>query len=75
MSPTSPRCSVWNPTSITTNDLFLFDYGMGIDEDGRYLGRLKATGFRPRFSEHLEQNGIPLSGELFEPEPFQGRPR
>ncbi len=60
---------------ITTNDLFLFDYGMGMDEDGRYLGRLKATGFRPRFSEHLEQNGIPLSGELFEPEPFQGRPR
>ncbi len=60
---------------ITTNDLFLFDYGMGIDEDGRYLGRLKATGFRPRFAEHLEQNGISLSAELFEPEPFQARPR
>jgi pilus assembly protein CpaF len=60
---------------ITTNDLFLFDYGMGIDEDGRYLGRLKATGFRPRFGEHLEQNGITLSPELFEPEPFHARPR
>jgi pilus assembly protein CpaF len=60
---------------VTTNDLFLFDYGMGVDEDGRYLGRLKATGFRPRFSEQLEQNGITLAPELFEPEPIQARPR
>ncbi len=58
---------------VTTNDLFKFDYGMGIDEEGRYLGRLKATGFRPRFSEKLEQNGIMLAPELFEPEPMASR--
>ena len=55
---------------ITTQDLFLFDYGMGIDENGMYRGRLKATGIRPSFSDHLENFGINLPAELFEPEPF-----
>jgi pilus assembly protein CpaF len=55
---------------ITTQDLFLFDYGMGIDENGLYRGRLKATGIRPSFSDHLENFGITLPAELFEPEPF-----
>jgi pilus assembly protein CpaF len=53
---------------ITMQDLFLFDYGMGIDEDGRYLGRLKATGIRPSFSDHLENFGISLPADLFLPE-------
>jgi len=55
---------------ITMQDIFLFDYGMGIDEDGRYLGRLKATGIRPSFSEALEDFGIQLPADLFAPEPF-----
>ncbi|MCZ6456026.1 MAG: CpaF family protein, partial [Actinobacteria bacterium] len=35
---------------ITLQDLFLFDYGMGVDDEGVYKGRLKATGIRPSFS-------------------------
>jgi pilus assembly protein CpaF len=58
---------------ITLQDLMLFDYGMGVDEDGKYKGRLKATGIRPTFSEHLENLGIPLPADLFEPEPFAKR--
>jgi pilus assembly protein CpaF len=58
---------------ITTQDLFLFDFGMGVDDDGRYRGRLKATGIRPSFSDHLENLGILLPPELFEPEMFQRR--
>ncbi len=58
---------------ITTQDIMLFDYGMGIDENGKYMGRLKATGIRPSFSEHLENYGIQLPAELFAPEPFAGR--
>jgi pilus assembly protein CpaF len=58
---------------ITLQDLMLFDYGMGVDEDGTYKGRLKATGIRPTFSEHLENLGIPLPSDLFEPEPFAKR--
>jgi len=55
---------------ITLQDLFLFDFGMGVDEDGTYKGRLKATGIRPTFSEDLENQGIRLPADLFDPEPF-----
>jgi pilus assembly protein CpaF len=58
---------------ITTQDLFLFDYGMGMDENGMYKGRLKATGIRPSFSDRLTDYGINLPAELFAPEPFAGR--
>ncbi len=58
---------------ITLQDLFLFDFGMGVDEEGRYKGRLKATGIRPTFSEDLEDQGIRLPADLFEPEPFARR--
>jgi pilus assembly protein CpaF len=58
---------------ITLQDLMLFDYGMGVDENGKYKGRLKATGIRPAFSEHLENYGINLPAELFHPEAFARR--
>jgi pilus assembly protein CpaF len=58
---------------ITLQDLFLFDFGMSVDENGRYLGRLKATGIRPTFSERLEDQGIKLPADLFDPEPFARR--
>ena len=58
---------------ITLQDLFLFDYGMGVDDDGVYKGRLKATGIRPTFSEDLEDQGIRLPSDLFDPEPFARR--
>ena len=58
---------------ITLQDLFLFDFGMGVDEHGRFLGRLKATGIRPTFSEKLADFGIKLPPDLFDPEPFARR--
>jgi pilus assembly protein CpaF len=59
---------------ITLQDLFLFDFGQGIDENtGKFLGRLKATGIRPSFSEHLQDLGIRLPADLFDPEPFARR--
>ena len=58
---------------ITLQDLFLFDFGMGVDENGKYKGRLKATGIRPSFSDQLRDQGIKLPGDLFDPEPFARR--
>jgi pilus assembly protein CpaF len=58
---------------IVLQDLYLFDYGMGLDEDGRFLGHLKSTGIRPAFAERLEDHGIPLEPELFQLEPFARR--
>jgi pilus assembly protein CpaF len=59
---------------ITLQDLFLFDFGEGVDEEsGRFRGRLKATGIRPSFSDELLAQGIRLPGNLFDPEPFARR--
>ncbi len=58
---------------ITLQDLFLFDFGMGMAEDGKFLGKLKATGIRPSFSENLKDLGIDLPADLFDPEPFARR--
>ena len=55
---------------ITLQDVFLFDYGMGVDEHGRFRGHLKATGVRPKFAEKLADLGIRLGPEVFQPEAF-----
>ncbi|MEX2293188.1 MAG: CpaF family protein [Acidimicrobiales bacterium] len=58
---------------ITLQDVFLFDFGMGIDEHGKFQGHLKATGVRPKFTEKLADLGIRLGPEVFQPEPFARR--
>jgi pilus assembly protein CpaF len=58
---------------ITQQDIFLFDQGMGFGPDGKSLGKLKATGIRPSFSDKLADQGIKLPADLFEPEPFARR--
>ena len=54
---------------ITLQDLFLFDYSAGIDEDGKFLGGMKSTGLRPRFLDRLQERGISVSPEVFAPVP------
>jgi pilus assembly protein CpaF len=58
---------------IILQDIFLFDYGMGVDDNGRFLGHLKATGVRPKFAEKLSDLGIRLGAEVFQPEQFHRR--
>ncbi len=55
---------------ITLQDLFLFDFGMGMDDSGRVRGHIKSLGIRPHFLEKLEDQGIRLETEIFEPEPM-----
>jgi pilus assembly protein CpaF len=58
---------------ITLQDLFLFDFGMGVDSDGRFKGHLKSTGIRPKFGERLADLGIRFGGDLFQSEGFARR--
>jgi pilus assembly protein CpaF len=58
---------------ITLQDIFLFDYGMGVDEHGKFRGHLKATGVRPKFAEKLADHGIKLGPEIFQPEAMAHR--
>jgi pilus assembly protein CpaF len=50
---------------ITLQDIFLFDYSMGIDGHGRHLGHLKPTGIRPKFTGKLSDVGIHLAPTMF----------
>jgi pilus assembly protein CpaF len=50
---------------VVLQDIYLFDFSMGIDEDGRFRGTLKSTGIRPSFSEKLADYGISLEPALF----------
>ncbi|MEP7092332.1 MAG: CpaF family protein, partial [Nocardioidaceae bacterium] len=51
--------------TITLQDVFLYDYSMGFDESGRTLGRLRATGLRPKFIEKLAQANVHVDPMLF----------
>jgi pilus assembly protein CpaF len=59
--------------TIVLQDVYAFDFGMGVDDQGRFLGRLKSTGIRPNFSERLADAGVKLEPELFTLEPFARR--
>jgi len=50
---------------ITLQDLFTFDYSAGRDEHGRFLGSLRSTGLRPKFTQNLQDLGIELPTSAF----------
>ena len=50
---------------ITLQDLFTFDYSAGRDDSGRFVGHLRSTGLRPKFTEHLHDLGIELPQSMF----------
>ena len=54
---------------ITLQDIFMFDFSAGVDDQGRFRGQLKPTGVRPKFAEKLADNGIKLGPEMFAPNP------
>ncbi|HXH77985.1 CpaF family protein [Nocardioides sp.] len=50
---------------ITTQDVFLFDYSAGTDENGKFQGQLKSMGLRPRFLERLIDHGVKVDPTIF----------
>jgi len=56
---------------ITLQDVFLFDHGLGFDDNGRALGTLKSTGLRPKFLEKLAFSGVTVDPTLFAFETFR----
>jgi pilus assembly protein CpaF len=55
--------------TVVLEDIFYYDYSMGVDDLGRSLGVIKSTGLRPLFARRLEDFGIVLAPEVFEYEP------
>lgn len=51
--------------TITLQDVFLFDFSSGIDESGKFKGKLKSTGIRPKFTQRLQNQGLTLPSDIF----------
>jgi pilus assembly protein CpaF len=50
---------------ITMQEIFMFEK-VGITQDGKVIGRFKATGVRPKCCERLRASGIHLPADMFE---------
>jgi len=50
---------------ITMQEIFVFEK-MGITQDGKVIGRFRATGVRPKACERLKMSGIHLPPDMFE---------
>ncbi len=50
---------------ITLQDIFVYDHSYGFDETGRTLGRLRATGLRPKFIDKLAHANVHIDPMLF----------
>lgn len=59
---------------LTLQDIFRFEQE-GIDDDGRIIGALQATGMRPKYYETIVDNGVAISMELFQPKSHESAPR
>ena len=56
--------------TVALQDIFRFDFGMGVDANGRYRGRCKSTGIRPLLLDGLDDQGITVPPALFSAERF-----
>ena len=59
---------------LTLQDIFRFEQE-GIDDDGRIIGSLQATGMRPKYYETIIDNGVQISMDLFTPKAHEAAPR
>jgi len=50
---------------ITMQEIFVFEK-LGVTQDGKVIGRFRATGVRPKCCERLKTSGIHLPGDMFE---------
>src|SRR6478672_4652278 len=50
---------------ITMQEIFLFEK-LGVTQDGKVIGRFRATGVRPKVCERLKASGIHLPPDMFE---------
>jgi pilus assembly protein CpaF len=50
---------------ITMQEIFVFEK-VGVTQDGKVIGRFRATGVRPKLCERLKASGIHLPADMFE---------
>ena len=50
---------------ITMQDIFVFEK-LGVSQEGKVIGRFRATGVRPKVCERLKASGVHLPPDMFE---------
>jgi pilus assembly protein CpaF len=50
---------------ITMQDIFVFEKA-GLNQDGKVVGRFRATGVRPKCAERMKAAGIQVAANMFE---------
>ncbi|MDZ7675157.1 MAG: CpaF family protein [Acidimicrobiales bacterium] len=50
---------------IEVTPIFEFDHSPGLDADGRVLGSLKPTGYRPTFIQRIREMGVEFEDRIF----------
>src|SRR5215204_538355 len=50
---------------ITMQDIFVFEK-LGVTQEGKVIGRFRATGVRPKVCERLKASGVHLAADMFE---------
>ena len=50
---------------ITMQEIYCFEK-LGVTQDGKVVGRFRATGVRPKACERLKASGIHLAPDMFE---------
>jgi len=50
---------------ITMQEIYVFEK-MGVNQEGKVLGRFRATGVRPKCCERLKAAGVVLPADMFE---------
>jgi pilus assembly protein CpaF len=51
--------------TITMQEIFLFEK-LGVNQEGKVIGRFRATGVRPKACDRLKASGVNLPGDMFE---------
>ncbi|GAB3614521.1 CpaF family protein [Humibacter ginsengisoli] len=58
---------------VTMQEAYSFDYGAGVDENGRFRGSSVPTGIVPRFVERFADNNVTVPMSVFERQPVVER--
>ena len=59
------ECVGMEGEAVTTQDIFVFER-TGVSKEGKVVGRFRATGVRPKFSERIKAAGIELPSNIFQ---------
>ncbi|MFP5316922.1 MAG: CpaF family protein [Acidimicrobiia bacterium] len=51
-------------STISLQEIFAFDHGMGVDDEGRHRGSIRPTGIRPAFADRLKDEGLEIPARL-----------